>query len=1024
MASEIPSLSGSEVRAAFIDFFVQEKKHVYQHSSSVIPHDDPTLLFANAGMNQFKPIFQGVVAPSSDMAKLKRAVNTQKCIRAGGKHNDLDDVGKDVYHHTFFEMLGNWSFGDYFKKEVCNWAWEFLTSKLKIPSERLYVSYFGGDEPSGLAPDDECRQIWLDIGLPSSHILPFSMKDNFWEMGEVGPCGPCSEIHYDRVGGRDASHLVNADDPMVVEIWNLVFMQFNREEGGGLKPLPHKHIDCGLGFERLTAVVQDKTSNYDTDIFTPIFEAIQTLTGVRQYTGNVGAEDVDGIDMAYRVVADHIRTLTVAISDGGRPDGVGRGYVIRRILRRGIRYATEKLNAKPGQFSSLVPLVVDILGTTFPELCKDPQTVMDIVNEEETQFLKTLNRGRVLFERAVSKLEDSSDQLLPGDIAWRLYDTYGFPVDLTQLMAEEKGLSVDMEQYEECKRKAVEMSSAGAGKFHDTLDLNVHAIAELQQKGVPVTNDSPKYRYMDDGLMGLDSQYDFEPCSGKILAIRKSGQFVESLATGEQGALILDQTCFYAEQGGQIYDVGMLSKLGEEGTDFAVTNVQVRGGYIVFVGTAEGSFQVGDDVNQAFDEPRRWLIMKNHTGTHLLNHCLQKVLENVDQKGSLVAPDRMRFDFTAKQALTAQQLKQIEEYATEVIGTQRPVYARECSLAEARQIRGLRAVFDETYPDPVRVVSIGVEVEKLLEDPSSDLGSSTSVEFCGGTHLKNVSHIGHLVITTEEAISKGVRRIVAITGPEAERAIKRAERVQERLDKLSKSVQQNNKSLIEDRNSLKKTVKEINEFLDDLKPQVLPSWRKEAIREAATGLQMLLATYDRQAKAAVSEKLLQEAKALNAEVGDDTKVLAHVFTKGADSKVLHAALKLFNKVGAVIGFSVDDETGKVLAIAKVDKKLTESAGLKASEWITEVANVIGGKAGGKDQQAMVNGDAIDRLDEAVEKLTESAGLKASEWITEVANVIGGKAGGKDQQAMVNGDAIDRLDEAVEVAKKFVELKLA
>lgn len=352
----------------FLDYFIKKRDHQYVHSSSTIPLDDPTLLFANAGMCQFKPVFVGTIDPNSDMAKLKRAVNSQKCIRAGGKHNDLDDVGKDVYHHTFFEMLGNWSFGDYFKREICTWSWELLTKVYGIPTERLYVTYFGGDNESGLEPDLEARDIWLELGVGETRILPGDMKDNFWEMGDQGPCGPCSEIHYDRIGNRDAAHLVNMDDPDVLEIWNLVFMQFNRESDRSLRPLPNKHIDCGMGFERLVSVIQNKRSNYDTDLFGPLFAAISNGTGVRPYSGLVGEDDSEGIDMAYRVLADHARTLTIALSDGGRPDNVGRGYVLRRILRRAVRYASEKLHAKPGFFASLVTTVVELLGDTFPEV--------------------------------------------------------------------------------------------------------------------------------------------------------------------------------------------------------------------------------------------------------------------------------------------------------------------------------------------------------------------------------------------------------------------------------------------------------------------------------------------------------------------------------------------------------------------------------------------------------------------------------------------------------------------------------
>ncbi|CAO4361593.1 unnamed protein product [Caenorhabditis nigoni] len=953
-------LTATEVRSTFIEFFREKKNHTYVHSSSVIPHDDPTLLFANAGMNQFKPLFLGIADPNSDLAKLKRAVNTQKCIRAGGKHNDLDDVGKDVYHHTYFEMLGNWSFGDYFKKEIITWAWELLTTVYGIPAERLYVSVFGGDEANGVPADSEAREIWRSVGVPEERILNFGMKDNFWEMGDVGPCGPCSEIHYDRIGNRDASHLVNADDPMVVEIWNLVFIQFNREEGGALKSLPAKHIDCGLGLERLIAVMQDKTSNYDTDIFQPIFEEITKKSGVRAYTGKIGDEDKDGVDMAYRVVADHIRTLTIALSDGGRPDNSGRGYVLRRILRRGVRYATEKLNAQPGFFAALVPVVISILGATFPELKRDPVTVMDIINDEEKQFLKTLSRGRVLFQRAVDSLP-AGTKTFPGDIAWRLYDTYGFPADLTQLMAEEKGLSVDETAFEDARKKAIETSSAGAGKFRDTLDLDVHALAELQQKGIPTTDDSPKYAYSFTGE-GSEAVYKFEPCVGKILAIRRDGKFVDQLVAGEEGAVLLDRTNFYAEQGGQIYDVGVLSKSGDESNEFNVSNCQVRGGYIVLVGSAEGSFSVGDNVNQRFDEDRKQLIMKNHTGTHVLNYALRKVLADSDQKGSLVAPDRMRFDFTNKAAMTPEQVKQAEEYAQQLIDAKGQVYAKNSPLEDAKKINGLRAMFDETYPDPVRVVAVGTPVEQLLQNPEAEAGQNTTVEFCGGTHLQNVSHIGRIVISSEEAIAKGIRRIVALTGPEADRAIARADRLEARLVDESKHAK--NQEILSNKDKFKELQKKIQEIVDEANGAQLPYWRKDALRKKAKDVQKDMDGYSKAQQAAVAEKVLGEAKELAA-AAEQPPVLVHVFASNANSKAIDNALKLLKDTKAVMAFSVNEDTGKVLCLAKVDKSLV-SNGLKANEWVNEVCTILGGKGGGKEANAQLTGENVDKLDAAVE----------------------------------------------------------
>ena len=641
------SLTANQIRDRFINFF-KKKNHEYVHSSSTIPRDDPTLLFANAGMNQFKPVFVGTVDPNSDMSKWKRVVNSQKCIRAGGKHNDLDDVGKDVYHHTFFEMLGNWSFGDYFKKEICGWAWELLTQDLKLPAERLYVTYFGGEPTTGLEPDMECKQLWLDLGVPEERILPGNMKDNFWEMGETGPCGPCSEIHYDCLGNRDARSLVNMDDPTVVEIWNLVFMQFNREADKSLRSLPKKHIDCGMGLERLVAAIQCKSSNYDTDIFTPILKAIESGVGegVGPYSGKVGEEDASSgsFDMAYRVVADHIRTLSIALTDGGRPDNVGRGYVLRRILRRGIRFATEKLMAKPGFFASLVDIVVKTLGDAFPELRKDPQAIKDIINEEEIQFLKTLNRGRKLLDREIGKL--AGKKVLRGEVAWRLYDTYGFPVDLTQLMSEEFGLTVNMEEYEHCKSQAQLASQGKGGTQDDHIALDVHAINELKDSmNIATTDDNAKYSY-EASSTDKNANYVFKGCKSKVVALRRNKQFVNTVESGQECGVLLDKTCFYAEQGGQIYDEGFLEKIDDDSVEFKVRNVQVRGGYILHMGTLEGKLAVGDIVSLKIDEIRRKNVMNNHTGTHVLNFALRKALQGsgseADQKGSLVAPERLR----------------------------------------------------------------------------------------------------------------------------------------------------------------------------------------------------------------------------------------------------------------------------------------------------------------------------------------------------------------------------------------------
>uniref|UniRef100_A0A8C8SSQ0 Alanine--tRNA ligase n=1 Tax=Pelusios castaneus TaxID=367368 RepID=A0A8C8SSQ0_9SAUR len=962
------TMSARQIRQKFIDFF-KKHQHTYVHSSATIPLDDPTLLFANAGMNQFKPIFLNTLDPSHPMAKLTRAVNTQKCIRAGGKHNDLDDVGKDVYHHTFFEMLGSWSFGDYFKELGCKLALDLLTNEFGIPIERLYVTYFGGNEAAGLEPDLECKQIWRDLGLAESKILPGSMKDNFWEMGDTGPCGPCSEIHYDRIGDRDASHLVNQDDPNVLEIWNLVFIQFNREADGTLKPLPKKNIDTGLGLERLVSVLQNKMSNYDTDLFIPYFEAIQKGTGARPYTGKVGAEDVDGIDMAYRVLADHARTITVALADGGRPDNTGRGYVLRRILRRAVRYSHEKLNASKGFFASLVDVVVQSLGDAFPELKKDPDMVKDVINEEEVQFLKTLSRGRRILDRKIQSLGDS--KTIPGDTAWLLYDTYGFPVDLTGLIAEEKGLTVDMEGFEE-ERKMAQLKSQGKGAGEENLImLDIYAIEELRTRGLEVTDDSLKYNYTSDP----SGAYEFENPVATVQAIRKEKRFVEEVSTGQECGIVLDKSCFYAEQGGQIYDEGYLVKEDDKSEDkmeFTVKNVQVRGGYVLHIGTVYGSLKVGDQVRLYIDEPRRRPIMSNHTATHILNFALRSVLGDADQRGSLVAPDRLRFDFTAKGAMSTQEIKKTEEIANQMIKEAKIVYAKDCPLAAAKAIQGLRAVFDETYPDPVRVVSVGIPVEDMLADPSSAAGSITSVEFCGGTHLQNSSHAGPFVIISEEAIAKGIRRIVAVTGGEALKALRKADSLTKSLSSLTAKVKVQTAPN-------KDVQKEIADLSETLATAVVPQWRKDELREALRVLKKVMDDLDRTSKADIQKRVLEKTKQLIDSHPNQPLVVLEV-ESGASAKALNESLKLFKAYSpqtAAMLFSVDNEAGKITCLCQVPQEAANK-GLKANQWVQEVSGLMDGRGGGKDVSAQATGKNVGCLEEALKLAIDFAKLHLGE----------------------------------------------
>ncbi|KAG6905576.1 hypothetical protein DXG01_001872 [Tephrocybe rancida] len=968
--------TAANVREQFFAFF-RSKGHTFVPSSPTIPFDDPTLLFANAGMNQYKSIFLGTVDPHSDLSKLKRAFNSQKCIRAGGKHNDLEDVGKDSYHHTFFEMLGNWSFGDYFKKEAVGYSWELLTQVYKLSPDRLYVTYFEGDLKNGLEPDLEAKQFWIELGVAEDHIIPGNAKDNFWEMGATGPCGPCSEIHYDLIGGRNAAHLVNQDDPDVVEIWNNVFIQFNRETDGSLKSLPSKHVDTGMGFERLVSAVQDKRSNYDTDVFTPIFEKVQQLTGVRPYEGRFGNDDKDGIDTAYRVVADHVRTLTFALSDGGVPNNVGRGYVLRRILRRGARYARKKLGVSIGSFfSDLLPVVVENMGDVFPEITKKLDDIKELLNEEEESFSRTLDRGEKLFDQFAATAKEQGVKELSGKDVWRLYDTFGFPVDLTRLMAEELGLVVNDEEFEAAQAASKEASKA-TKKVGGTelVRLDVHDLAALEANdSVPKTDDSAKFNIGN--------------VTANVKAIFYNKSFVASTSEIPEDAsfgLILDKTSFYAESGGQEYDTGNIVIDGV--ADFDVSNVQVYNGYVFHTGDLKyGRIDVGDEVIASYDELRRWPLRNNHTATHILNYSLRDVLgDHIDQKGSLVAPTKLRFDFSHKSQIALPELAKIESMSVDWIKKNVHVFSKELDLRTAHKIPGLRAVFGETYPDPVRVVTLEFDVEDIAADVENPRWRSTSVEFCGGTHVAKTGDIKDFVITDESGIAKGIRRIVAVTGHEAQSVTRTAQELKEKLDAierlsgrekdtalkaLSVVLGQSDISVIK-KAELKDRLGAIRKAFDKQIKEKESLANKEASRELHRIYISDHNTY--QATDALHNyfKDNAEAEAYVAvlDVNGNSKVaFVPIVHRAKLSKVqiLQSVVAQGKKLGkAVYVLSVDAEAGKVAHVNYVPPRMKEK-GLDARTWASRVTDIIGGKAGGKEDSAQGVGIEILKAEKALQ----------------------------------------------------------
>ena len=953
-----------QVRQEFIDFFVQRASHRFVPSSPVVPHEDPTLLFANAGMNQFKPLFLGNCPPTSPLHGLRRAANSQKCIRAGGKHNDLDDVGKDTYHHTFFEMLGNWSFGDYFKHESIQWGWELLTDVWGLDPSRLYATYFEGNKELGLEPDREAYEIWRKY-LPAERILPGNMKDNFWEMGDTGPCGPCSEIHYD--GRTDAERAaspgyrhVNRESPDVIEIWNHVFIQFNRTAPGpeGLRPLPAKHVDTGMGLERVTRVIQGKTSNYDTDAFTPLFAEIKRICRAPDYTGSL----TNTTDIAYRVIADHIRTLTFAITDGAEPGNDGRNYVLRRILRRAVRYGRQTLGVTGGHFfCELVPTVVETMGDAFPELRKNPQHVMDVLRDEEDAFARTLTQGLVLFDKAAATAEGT--KRIAAEDAFRLHDTYGFPVDLTQLMAEERGMKVDVEGFTTLMEEARTRARAGAKGAEDAgLGFGTDAVATLKKLGRQPTDDSDKFHG--------------RKIRARIEAIWNGASFDENIIAShhkptDKFAVVLDRTSFYAEMGGQQADKGRIVvererrasvRDGNDGGELIVEDVRAVGGYVLHIGRIlKGELRAGDEVELRLDQPRRHALASNHTATHLLNLALRDALgDHVDQKGSLVAPERLRFDFSHNAAMSGAEVERVETQVRRAIDADLAVHAEIVPLAEAKTVTGIRAVFGETYPDPVRLVSIGATPTELLADPKNTRWRAVSAEFCGGTHLSRTKEADTFVLLAEEGVAKGVRRITALTGEPAQQAIELADKLRSRISGAAGL-------------DIKYLPAEVSALAQELEHAVIPLVRKSELRTMLTPLADKVKSAQKQAAGAERERAVAEARDLADAATGDALVL-NILSAHADRDALLAALdtvKSRRPGAAVMLVSASTSEPKVTIVAAVPPALV-AKGLKAGDWVREASAAVGGKGGGRPDAAQGGGTDPAGLPKAIDAATRFA----------------------------------------------------
>jgi len=874
-------MNSEEIRQSFIDFF-QDRGHKFVRSGPVVPIDDPTLLFTNAGMNQFKGIFLGI----EDIPDPPRAVNSQKCIRVSGKHNDLEEVGKDTYHHTFFEMLGNWSFGDYYKAEAIEYAWELLTEVWGLPKENLYATVH--------YTDDESRDLWPEVtDIPAERVLDFDDKDNFWEMGETGPCGPCSEIHIDRgeeycdkqdVEGHEC--WVNAGCARFIEVWNLVFIQFNRDNEGELHELPNKHVDTGAGFERIVALLQNKASNYDTDLFTPIIKHIEELSGHKYDDGEEGTP--------HRVIADHVRTLTFAIADGALPSNEGRGYVLRRILRRGARFGRE-LGLKEPFIHQLVDTLADKMEEAFPEVREKQAHVVKVIKAEEESFNETLDRGLEIFESMVAETEKTGKTTLPGIDAFQLYDTYGFPVDLTRLMLEERGYDIDMEGFQE-HMEAQRERARKAGKFQHGSDKNTGEWIILSE--------GPHSRFIGY------SEYEADTVIRKY---RYTEDGVE---------VVMESTPFYAEAGGQVGDTGTIR--GER-FELQVMDTQKAPDGETYLHQAE--FAQGEEISEpevhvAIDVERRFRTMRNHTATHLLHKALKKhVGEHVNQAGSLVHPDYLRFDFTHYEKLTTGQIRAIEREVNSKILRNIALDDHVTSFDEAKE-EGATALFGEKYGDEVRVVQI----------------DNYSKELCGGTHTHRTGDIGMFKITQETSISSGMRRIFAITGDAVEEELRKKESILE-----------------ESRHLLSVSEEEVPDRIASLKEQM-------------ERLEKELADVKRQRRAENLDELLREAVTMNGYTVV-TKRIEDVDRSGLESygDLLRNQFQSREEGGIGILASVVDD--KPFVVCVVSDNLIQK-GIKAGDIVGKIGKALGGGGGGRPHQATAGGRDSSKLDEVLDSIED------------------------------------------------------